>query len=97
MPIILYMIHVSLTKTRVTIYVWAMPKYIEFALVLSRFYFSGFSYNQLAVLTQCFSDGQAVYYIFLKNSQLLFRIYSEFSGSLSVNRCWVNDVHVRGL
>ena len=76
-----------------------MPKYIEFALVIFRFLFfyvkllflPGFSYNQLAVLTQCFSDGQAVCYIFFKNSHLLFRIYSGFSGS-SVNRSWVNDL-----
>ena len=31
---------------------------------------------------------------FLKNSQLLFRIYSRFSGSLCVDRCRLNDVHV---
>ena len=33
----------------------------------------GFSYNQHAVLTQCFSNSQAVCYIFFKSSQLLFR------------------------
>ena len=44
---------------------WAMPKHIEFALVLSRFYVGvpflpGFSYNQLSVLAQCFSGNRAV-------------------------------------
>ena len=57
----------------------------------------GFSYNQLAVFTQCFPASQAVCYIFFLNYQLFFRIYSGFSISLIVNRCWVNDVHVGGL
>ena len=35
-------------------------------------------------------------YLF-KNSHMLFRIYSRFSDSLSVNRCRVNHVHVGGL
>ena len=41
-----------------------------------------FSCNQLAILTRCSSDSQAARYIFLKNSELVFRIYSVFSGSL---------------
>ena len=41
-----------------------------------------FSCNQLAILTRCSSDSQAARYIFFKNSELVFRIYSGFSGSL---------------
>ena len=39
-----------------------------------------------------------LYYVqgFSKNSQLFFRIYSRFSGSLSANQCLPNDVHVGG-
>ena len=80
-----------------------MPKCIEFALVLSRFYFSMLECYFWVIIqltcsfTQCFLDCQAVCYIFFKNSQLLSRIYSGFSGSLSGNRCWVNYVHVGGL
>ena len=85
-------------------YVWAMPKYIEFALVITRFFFyvkvlllHELSYNQLAVLTKCFLDSRDVCCILFKYSQLLFQIYSGFSGSLSVNQSWVNDVHLGGL
>ena len=82
-------------------YVWAMPKYIEFALVLSRFYFSMlycyFSLGFHTINMQYFSDSQAVCYNFFKISQVLFRKSSGFSGSLSVNRCWVSNVHIGGL
>ena len=60
-------------------------------------FLTGYSCNQIAVLAKLSADSQTVCYIFLKNSQLFFRIYSGFSGSLSVYRCWVNDVHVAGL
>ena len=46
----------------------------------------GFSCNRIAVLKQSSSDSQAVCYIFLKNSQLSFRIYSGFSRPLCVDR-----------
>ena len=39
--------------------------------------------NQLAMLTQFFSDSQAACYIFFKNSVLFLRIYSGFSWSPS--------------
>ena len=32
--------------------------------------------------------------LFFKTSQLLYRIYSGFSGSLCVDRCLLNSVHV---
>ena len=59
---------------------------------VSLLFLPGFSYNQ----PQCLSDSQAVCYIFFF-FQLLFRIYSRFFRSLSINQCWVNDVHVGGL
>ena len=65
-------------------------------LVLSRFsvfyvkksecYFS-FSCNQLAILTQFFSDSQAAccIFFFIRNSELFFRIYTGYSGSIWIN------------
>ena len=73
---------------------------IESALVLSPFYFSMFNcYFSLGFIpSTCIFNttfhSQDVCYIFVR---LFFRIYLGFSGSLSVNRCWVNDVHVGGL
>ena len=51
--------------------------------------------NQLQTLA-LWSLGFEVYSydFFSKNSQLFFRIYSEFFGSLCKDRCWLNDVHV---
>ena len=75
----------------VCIFVFAMTKHIEFCLVLSRFLCSKigglflfeFSCNQRAILTRYSSDSQAACYIFFKNSEMFFRIYSGFSGGFS--------------
>ena len=70
-----------------------MPKHIEFCLVLSCFsvflspeikvlFLLEYICNHLAILTQCFLYSRAACDVFFKDSQLLSRIYSGFSGSL---------------
>ena len=84
-------------------YVWTFSfKYIRFCLDLDTFIIicrglflpEFLSQWFLAQWSLCFGE---VCYDFSKNSQLFFRIYSGFSGSLSANQSLANDVHVGGL
>ena len=68
--------------------------YIEFCLALSRFsrpkigvlFLLEFSCNQLAISIQCSSDSQAAYYIFVRNFEVYFWIYTGYSGHF-IDQC----------
>ena len=50
--------------------------------------------NRLQTLAQWSLGIEFYCYDFIRNFQLLFRIYSGFSGSLCMDQCRFNDVHV---